>query len=196
MTNEEYSKIITEIETLPTGGITYKKINGKEYAYYQWREDGQPWHYATTNGMGGAVFIVGNNTKVINCNFDNNTATNGSAVYILGINTTVVNTTFTNNTTIVRDANDAVVSSSDGGAIYNKMSLVEFASGKKATFDGNSATNGGAIYNDSYAGLTAPAIINFSGTSEFKNNTALSDGFPSLFKKLPGIFPTAYSFSS
>lgn len=41
MTNEEYSKIIAEIATLPTGGITYKKINGKEYAYYQWRENGK-----------------------------------------------------------------------------------------------------------------------------------------------------------
>ena len=41
MTNEEYNKIIAEIETVPTGGITYKKINGKEYAYYQWREDGK-----------------------------------------------------------------------------------------------------------------------------------------------------------
>lgn len=41
MTNEEYNKIIAEIEKLPTGGITYKKINGKEYAYYQWREDGK-----------------------------------------------------------------------------------------------------------------------------------------------------------
>ncbi len=41
MTNEEYSKILAEIETLPSGGITYKKINGKEYAYYQWREDGK-----------------------------------------------------------------------------------------------------------------------------------------------------------
>ena len=41
MTNKEYSKIIAEIKTLPTGGITYKKINGKEYAYYQWREDGK-----------------------------------------------------------------------------------------------------------------------------------------------------------
>ncbi len=41
MTNREYSMIIAEIETLPTGGITYKKINGKEYAYYQWREDGK-----------------------------------------------------------------------------------------------------------------------------------------------------------
>ena len=41
MTNEKYSKIIAEMETLPLGGITYKKINGKEYAYYQWREDGK-----------------------------------------------------------------------------------------------------------------------------------------------------------
>ena len=41
MSDEEYSKIIAEIETLPSGGITYKKINGKEYAYYQWREDGK-----------------------------------------------------------------------------------------------------------------------------------------------------------
>lgn len=41
MTNKEYNKIIAEIETLPSGGITYKKINGKEYAYYQWREDGK-----------------------------------------------------------------------------------------------------------------------------------------------------------
>lgn len=41
MSNEEYNKIIAEIESLPSGGITYKKINGKEYAYYQWREDGK-----------------------------------------------------------------------------------------------------------------------------------------------------------
>lgn len=41
MSNEEYGKILAEIEALPSGGITYKKINGKEYAYYQWREDGK-----------------------------------------------------------------------------------------------------------------------------------------------------------
>lgn len=41
MTNEEYNRIIAEIDTLPSGGITYKKINGKNYAYYQWREDGK-----------------------------------------------------------------------------------------------------------------------------------------------------------
>lgn len=30
-----------EIDALPSGGISYKKINGKAYAYYQWREDGK-----------------------------------------------------------------------------------------------------------------------------------------------------------
>ena len=41
MSKNEYTRIIKEIKTLPTGGITYKKINGKKYAYYQWREDGK-----------------------------------------------------------------------------------------------------------------------------------------------------------
>lgn len=41
MSNEEYGKLIAEINTLPSGGITYKKINGKKYAYYQWREEGK-----------------------------------------------------------------------------------------------------------------------------------------------------------
>lgn len=41
MSGEEYSRIIAEIETLPSGGITYKKINGRKYAYYQWREGGK-----------------------------------------------------------------------------------------------------------------------------------------------------------
>lgn len=41
MSGEEYNRIIAEIETLPSGGITYKKINGRKYAYYQWREGGK-----------------------------------------------------------------------------------------------------------------------------------------------------------
>ena len=41
MTNNEYQKIVHKISELPTGGITYKKINGKDYAYYQWRENGK-----------------------------------------------------------------------------------------------------------------------------------------------------------
>lgn len=33
--------IRVEIDSLPQGGVTYKKINGKRYAYYQWRENGK-----------------------------------------------------------------------------------------------------------------------------------------------------------
>ena len=29
------------IEQLPSGNITYKTINGKKYAYYQWTENGK-----------------------------------------------------------------------------------------------------------------------------------------------------------
>lgn len=47
MSKEEYSKIMTEIESLPQGGITYKKINGKKYAYYQWREEGKQYSRRT-----------------------------------------------------------------------------------------------------------------------------------------------------
>lgn len=41
MPNEENSRLIAEMEALPSGGITYKRINGKDYAYYQWREKGK-----------------------------------------------------------------------------------------------------------------------------------------------------------
>ena len=40
MTDENYSRLKEKIASLPSGGITYKKINGRKYAYYQWREDG------------------------------------------------------------------------------------------------------------------------------------------------------------
>ena len=41
MTDENYSRLKEKIASLPSGGITYKKINGRKYAYYQWREDGR-----------------------------------------------------------------------------------------------------------------------------------------------------------
>ena len=34
-------RILVELDTLPKGGITYKKINGRAYAYYQWTQDGR-----------------------------------------------------------------------------------------------------------------------------------------------------------
>ena len=41
MRNGFYPELENEIQSLPQGGITYKTINGKRYAYYQWRENGK-----------------------------------------------------------------------------------------------------------------------------------------------------------
>ena len=37
----DFDQLNAEINSLPQGGITYKTINGKKYAYYQWRENGK-----------------------------------------------------------------------------------------------------------------------------------------------------------
>lgn len=39
--SKSINDIRVEIDSLPQGGVTYKRINGKRYAYYQWREDGK-----------------------------------------------------------------------------------------------------------------------------------------------------------
>ena len=41
MRSDDLEKIRERIDALPSGGITLKKINGKEYEYYQWRENGK-----------------------------------------------------------------------------------------------------------------------------------------------------------
>ena len=41
MTEREQNEIQRKIDSLPSGGISYKTINGKKYPYYQWREDGK-----------------------------------------------------------------------------------------------------------------------------------------------------------
>ena len=39
--SKQIEQIREEIKNLPSGNISNKKINGKVYAYYQWREDGK-----------------------------------------------------------------------------------------------------------------------------------------------------------
>ena len=69
-------------------------------------------------GFQGTVYIEGNNAKVIDSTFENNTATDGAAIYIIGANTQVNNNNFTNNTAI-----------NQGGAA--------FINGNSATFNSN-----------------------------------------------------------
>ncbi|MBQ6512810.1 MAG: hypothetical protein IJI93_09115, partial [Methanobrevibacter sp.] len=119
---------------------------------YRWNEGTQQWYYGTSNGIGGAVFIVGNNTKVLNCIFNNNTGTNGSAMYIYGINTTVVGTNFTNN------------NASEDGAVFIYGANTNVTDSK---FNDNTAVNGAGVY---IIGENA-----YIGNTEFNNNTADPD---------------------
>lgn len=41
MDTEAISRLREQIQALPQGGITFKTISGKSYAYYQWRVDGK-----------------------------------------------------------------------------------------------------------------------------------------------------------
>ncbi len=41
MTERERNEIQRKIDSLPSGGVSYKTISGKRYAYYQWRENGK-----------------------------------------------------------------------------------------------------------------------------------------------------------
>ena len=41
MKSDEILQIQKKIESLPKGSITVKKINGKEYEYWQFRENGR-----------------------------------------------------------------------------------------------------------------------------------------------------------
>ncbi|WP_295112191.1 Ig-like domain repeat protein [uncultured Methanobrevibacter sp.] len=60
---------------------------------------------ATNNG--GAVYVIGNNTSIINCDFKDCIGRDAGALYISGINCNLSNSTFTDN-----------VAYDDGGAIY------------------------------------------------------------------------------
>ena len=98
---------------------------------YRWQGSNGQWHTDVSRGDGGAVYIVGNNTKVINSVFNNNEGVNGAAVYILGINTTVIGTTFSNNT------------ASTNGAVYILGANTKISDSK---FEDNEAINGAGTY--------------------------------------------------
>ena len=51
----------------------------------------------TNNGHAGALSVTGDNSKITNCNFDNNKAGYGAAIYNTGENLLIDNCNFTNN---------------------------------------------------------------------------------------------------
>jgi predicted outer membrane repeat protein len=120
---------------------------------------------AITGGAIAGRDVAQNNTaaklSIKDSVFDSNTATgNGGAIANTFSNTTVTDTTFTGNKA------DGL-----GGAIYNDgadnqgvLSNIKLAT---STFTGNSATSGGAIYNNGDVTIT---------DTSFTNNTATENG--------------------
>ncbi|WP_171776176.1 DUF11 domain-containing protein [Methanobrevibacter ruminantium] len=109
-------------------------------------------------GYGGAVYVYGNHTKIIDSTFNNNTADDscGAAIYIRGDNTTVVNSEFYNHTsengTIYLVGNDCKIkdslfhdndADSTGACIFVEGNRAEIGN---TTFVNNTAPNGGCVF--------------------------------------------------
>uniref|UniRef100_UPI00386342BD Cna B-type domain-containing protein n=1 Tax=Methanobrevibacter sp. TaxID=66852 RepID=UPI00386342BD len=107
------------------------------------------------NGNAGAIYVWGNNTKIINTVFENNTASNdGAAMYIHGSGTIVENSTYYNNSAV-------------NGTVYIEGSNTKITN---STFIDNTAANGAGAYVE---GENTQII-----DSTLKYNTAVCDGNP------------------
>ena len=81
---------------------------------------------------GGAIYSHGDNTKITNCNFDSNSASNGGAIDLEGSGATVDGCNFTQNT----------ATRGNGGAVYVNDDDVSISNCEMTE---NTATFGGAI---------------------------------------------------
>ena len=113
---------------------------------------------------GGAIYNL-NETTLVNVMSTNNVANEGGAIYNTGssANISVNGGTFNNN----GKTSNGIVITTSGGAFYNVASgSLKIGDSSSVTFNGNSAENGGAIYN--IGNDSSVKTLN----STFKNNTA------------------------
>ncbi|MBQ9338435.1 MAG: DUF4347 domain-containing protein [Lentisphaeria bacterium] len=115
---------------------------------------------AATSADGGAIYAASDATVSLDGEntFSDNTAANGGAIYAAsGSKLSLPGTiTFTDNSAL-----------EDGGAFYNAADSITI---KSLGFSGNSATNGGAIYN------TTDLTVSFSDDGSFVGNIANGAG--------------------
>ena len=145
--------------------VTYYKREGDTFTEDpngRWYFKHEPLTFNAT-GNAGALFVVGNDTKIINCTFVNNTAEsgNGSAVLIQGSRTIVNNSKFYNHTS--KFENNTAINNGAGIYVKGNNTLVN-----ESIFINQNATNGGAVYLN---GNNA-TIVN----STFTNNTVTNQG--------------------
>ncbi len=120
----------------------------------------------SSDNRGGAIYNGDTNITINGKGeFIGNTSKTGGAVYNLD---TTGNTKFTTGTGSTFKNNSAA---GNGGAIANFDGVVNI--GEKNEFSGNTAQNGGAIYNSNWQ---KTAVTNISGGTTFSNNEASDKG--------------------
>ncbi len=111
---------------------------------------------------GGAVYSHGDNTKITNCNFDSNSASNGGAICLEGSGATVDGGNFTQNTATHGNGGGIYVNDDDAHISNSEMSenTANFGGAiaigadchndeiNNVTFNGNTANQGSEIYSD------------------------------------------------
>ena len=108
---------------------------------------------------GGAIQVIGGNTLIENVSLSNNNATNGSAIYVEGTGTTINNANLTNNTAKL-----------DGGAVFVKGENCHITN--SAFADNTVGDDGGAIYWEGNNGiLNNVTLTNNTGTSNGSSNS-------------------------
>ncbi|WP_407423663.1 right-handed parallel beta-helix repeat-containing protein, partial [Methanobrevibacter sp.] len=129
-------------------------------------------------GNAGAVYVFGNDTKILNTKFNNNSALNGGAIYIVGHRTLIENSTFhdheSKNGTIYIQGNNTKIKNStfednhanQGSAIYILGSYTEISG---STFEKNNCTNGTVYIEGNYTKIT-------SGSNFTDNNASYGGG--------------------
>ena len=116
-----------------------------------------------TIGSGGVIYSDNNNYIIINSNFTNNTANGfGGAIHNHGSNFTLIDCTFTNNTAY-----------SSGGAIYNSDRGLNFKV-INSTFNYNTASYGGAIYN--YGNMLVSGNLMSGNSANILGNVIYNNG--------------------
>ena len=121
----------------------------------------------TATNNGGAVYVIGNRTHILNCNFTNSIGRDGAALFVDGDDCTLYNSIFTKNNAV--DDGGAIYWEGDNGYMYN------------ITCNDNKGTSGwdplDGKYSNSKGGTICLTGSNVTiDRSSFTKSSAKSDG--------------------
>lgn len=146
-----------------------------------------------SSGNAGAIYIFGNDTKIINSTFDSNVADggHGAAIFIQGQRTNITNCTFVNHESIngtvyvVGDNTTVINSTFEDNKADNGAGIFILGDRTKVNnteFNKNDATNGGAIFIDGdYTNISSSKFDNNNVTHQ--GGAVFLDGSHTSFEK-------------